>query len=158
MSRNLGRLEEFHRLRSIVTDECVVWPYGLTWGYGRVRYLGKYHLTHRLALVLATGGDRPKMDAAHGPCHNRACMNVAHLRWATPAENTADRIRDSTDMRGEDHPNARLSESDVRTILASDQTVSAISRRFGVSRRLVANIKNGRAWRHVWDELHRAAS
>lgn len=145
----MSRLDDFHHLRSIVTDECVVWPHTNNKGYGRIRYLGRSHPAHRLALVLATGMDPPDMQAAHGPCHNRACMNVAHLRWATQVDNLADQVRDGTDNRGERHPMARLSRDEALIIRSSSESSSVLAKRFGVSRSQARSIQAGRGWRHL---------
>lgn len=146
--------EDFHRLRAIVTDDCVVWPHATTSkGYGTVRYQGRMHSTHRLALVLATGTNDPAMHAAHGPCHNPACMNVRHLRWATPAENLADRDRDGTNQRGARGPRARLTEAEVRAILASTDSQPSLAERYGVAVSTINHIRSGRKWHHVWAEV-----
>jgi hypothetical protein len=146
----LDKLAEFHRLRSLETDDCVVWPHARTSkGYGSVRYLGRQRLTHRLALSLATGGDRPGVQAAHGPCHNPACMNVRHLSWKTGAQNLADRDRDGTHQRGERGPRARLTEAQVRLILVSTDTTRDLAERYGVSRSAIEAIRSGRNWRHL---------
>lgn len=153
--RKRNRLAEFHRLRSVDTDDCVVWPYGLdSWGYGRVRYLGRKWTTHRLALVLATGVNDPAMQAAHGPCHNPACMNTRHLRWATHAENQGDRLRDGTHNRGERAARARLTDDDVRFILTSSERVAVLADQFGVHRNQIYRIKDGSRWPHIWEEIH----
>lgn len=143
-------LPDFDELRSIATDECVEWPYSCYKnGYGQIRYGGRRHGTHRLALVLATGVDRVDLVAAHGPCHNRRCMNVRHLYWTTAAQNQNDRVRDGTDFRGTRSPLSRLTESEAREILRSLGTQQDIADRFGVSRSLVSSIRRGKRWAHL---------
>jgi hypothetical protein len=162
MSKPIGKLDrlvEFHRLLSLETDDCVIWPYAKTSkGYGVVRHLGRQRQTHRLALVLTTGTDAPQLQAAHGPCHNPACMNVRHLRWATPSENLADRDRDGTAQRGVNSPAARLTEDEVRAIILSSDTHAALAKRFSISKGQVYNVKSGRHWPHIWAELNGAGS
>jgi len=139
------------------TEECVLWPFSLTGkGYPQLWYdLGDGRGTrridgHALACHL-THGPRPaegRWEAAHG-CGVRACFNPAHLRWATPAENTADREAAGTILRGERHGNARLADDDIPAIrrrLAAGDLGTVIAADYGVSITTISNIKQGVTW------------
>ena len=67
--------------------ECIVWtgPLDVS-GYGKMRHRGKQMGTHRVAYELATGPIPDGMQIDH-ICHNTRCMNVDHLRTATPKTN-----------------------------------------------------------------------
>jgi len=86
-------------------DSCVPWPFAIepNSGYGAIKYKGKKYTANRLSLIFFGGGyDMPGLDAAHGPCHYRACFNPHPdhgLRWATRSENAADRWRDGTMLK-----------------------------------------------------------
>lgn len=88
----------FEELAALETDECVVWPYGKSGGYGMIRHEGRPTQVHRLALLRRTPLPFEGAVACHAPqiCHNRACMNYRHLRWATQVENVADKKVDGT--------------------------------------------------------------
>lgn len=111
----------FERLVVAETDDCVMWPYSLTSnGYGRVQESGagsRFLLTHREALRRREGEPpTPTHQAAHAQGCPKSCMNYRHLRWATAAENAADRNRDGTHNKGIQNGNARLTDAQVREI------------------------------------------
>lgn len=135
------------------TDDCIDdWPYAIEHGYPVLFIEGSKRRANRWVCRLAHG-EAPAEDshAAHG-CGNSRCLNPRHIRWATPAENHADKVAHGTIPRGESHPAARLTEADVRTIkaaLAAGRSGAAIAREYGVSHSLVSQIKSGLKWRHV---------
>lgn len=52
-------------------------------------------------------------------------------------------------LRGEEHPGAKLTESDVRDIRASTQSIRALSRLYGVDRVAIKQVQTRKTWRHV---------
>ena len=133
-------------------DGCVLWPYAKTGrGYGVVGVDGKMVGAHRWALALATGGERPGLDAAHEPriCHEVSCINPRHLSWKTRSENHRDKLADETMVRGKDHPATVLSEADVRAIRADERSYTEIIRNYPVTKATITNIKQGVTWGHV---------
>lgn len=136
-----------------VVDECKIWPYSKVSGYGRVTIGGRKYLVHVLACEAWHGPlPDPAWDAAHGPCHQRACFNGAHLSWKSRAANMADRDRDGTGTKGEAHKKAKLREVDIPVIrarrAAGDMLVT-IAADFGVSPMAIAEIVHGRNWTHI---------
>lgn len=96
----------------------------------------------------------PAHQAAHKPrvCHQTLCIWGEHLRWATPAENMADRDLDGTTPRGERHGRARLTDAKVGEILGLIEqgwTSAALAERFGVGAGAVGRIRRGETWQHV---------
>lgn len=90
----------------------------------------------------------PKHQVAH--CNGRRFENWAgNLRWATAAENQADRNEHGTSNRGSRHGMSKLTEDDVADIrrrILSGQGVTAIARAYGVGHPTISNIKTGKTW------------
>ena len=151
----MTRHEQLLEMISTPTDECIVWPYGkCANGYGRVWAGGKTYYTHREALATISEPPTEKHHAAHGPCHNRACVNPRHLSWATAAENTADKRRDGTHLEGAAHPNCSLPTVDVDLIRSlwkgpqhwrrpkTGPTQSELAKEFGCDQARISRIVN----------------
>lgn len=89
-------------------DRCVIWPFAMEkTGYGVLKYNGKKVTASRMALFLFTGYDPVDLDAAHGPCHNRACCNPHPdhgMRWATRQQNMMDMRRDGSARKSKKRP------------------------------------------------------
>lgn len=67
--------------------ECQVWTGAkVRNGYGVVSYNGKRELAHRVAYELSNGTIPDGLVIDH-VCHNRACVNAAHLRAVTQKQN-----------------------------------------------------------------------
>lgn len=135
------------------TDLCVEWPFntGRGGGYGTVWIEGRSVPAHRHVCELVHGAPPSlKHQAAHG-CGNRRCVNPRHLRWATNAENQADRCLHGTSNAGERNPMHKLTEADVRSIKSRIGIArqSDLAREFGVSDALVSLIASGKKWSHV---------
>jgi hypothetical protein len=125
------------------------------------------HLPHRISWELHHGPIADGLLVCH-TCDTPLCVNPAHLFLGTSADNAADRIakgRSATGARsgyilhrekypvGSQHPTAKLTEEDVRTIramVASGQVTQAdFARRYGVSANLIAQVVHKKIWKHV---------
>ena len=147
-------ISTLRRLIAIETDECIVWPLGLSSrGYGKVKFEGRSRGAHAVALELAFGPmPIDKQVAAHGECHRPACINPRHLRWATYAENNNDRRRDGTMPVGERNGLATLSDDVVRRIRSltkQGESPARISRTLGIADPTARDVIKGRTWKHV---------
>lgn len=138
----------FEELLKQDTDDCVLWPHGITkQGYGKTTHNGRQSAVHVLALELVVGPrPTPHHDAMHA-CRNRHCMNVRHLRWGTRSENSLDRHRDGTCTQ------AKLTPGDVvvirRHLADRDCTQAELAERYGVSVSTIEYIKARRVWAHI---------
>ena len=133
-------------------DDCLHWPFSTySNGYGCLTFNGTQMPAHRVMCMLAHGlPDDDKMHAAHS-CGNKICCNPKHLRWATCAENHADKKRHGTHREGEAVPTSKLTEADVHQIRALKNRVPCkqIAAMFGVAYQTINDIHN----RHVWAHL-----
>lgn len=132
-------------------DECLVWPFGKTSGYGVLRVNGKNEVVSRLTCEAVKGPPPTDRHEAAHLCGNGAagCVNPRHLTWKTPSENTADKLIHGTHNRGERYGLSKLTENDVRkirTMIEQQMNDQGIAAKFGVSRWTIRAIRSGRTW------------
>lgn len=132
-------------------DDCLFWPFARkSSGAGKFAKDGKAMVAARVVCEAVYGPPpTPRHDTAHscGKGH-LGCVAPRHLRWATRAENQADRDLHGTMIRGEQHKLAKLTADDVRQIRAMVGTMSmqAIADCFGVSMSLISLIHRRKRW------------
>jgi hypothetical protein len=142
------------------TDDCVLWPHSRHgFGYGQIRGPAAAKASTGLVHIIACTrrhGPRPspQHQVAHS-CGNPPCMNYRHLRWATRAENEADKILHGTATRGERSPVRKLGAGEVREIrrlaIEGRLTQRAIGAMFGVSQSSVSLIARRINWATLED-------
>lgn len=149
--------ERFHEKFTIgAPDECWEWAGPRRGrGYGAINEggaNGRTLVATHVAWELANGAPVPSDLIVLHSCDNPPCVNPAHLRVGTHADNSADRVARGRHVRGTDHPRSRLTESDVRSVLellragVYQRTIAA---RFHISQSLVSGIRRGTHWSHL---------
>jgi hypothetical protein len=160
--RHLGRRPPDERFWDKVVragpNECWLWQGGKTvGGYGLFCPRAGHSIgAHRFAWQLAHGPIPPDLYVCHR-CDRPACCNVTHLFLGTAEDNNHDTIRKGRASRhvpppmpGTLHPQAKLNEEQVRSILSRPQeTRAALAAEFGVSRHTIKAIRSRRVWKHV---------
>jgi len=130
---------------------CWLWSKGVNaCGYGVLGVNGRSTLAHRFSYELHYGEIPEGFYVLHR-CDVPCCVNPDHLYLGTQFDNMRDmetRGR-SKHPSGEDHGRAKLTESDVITIRASEQSWGSLSKQFGVSKHVVGLVKRNRIWKHV---------
>jgi hypothetical protein len=116
---------------------CWIWLRAVrdgTGGYGAAYRNGRRVSAHAMYYEDARGPVPNGCELDH-LCRNTLCVNPDHLEPVPHAVNV---------QRG---AKARLTWGDVRQIRDGDETVSALARRFGVSRRCIQHVRSGRTWK-----------
>jgi len=150
----MSRYDDLMEMIADPGDDCIIWPYAtLGNGYGQIRSDGHAGSVHRVALASVVPPPTDAHQAAHGPCHNRACVNPNHLSWKTVTENAADKKRDGTDSRGARHHMAKLTREQVLQIRFLWENTAIpqpqIAKYYGVSQTHVSAIVTRKKWAHV---------
>lgn len=129
-------------------------------GYPRAALYARGVKKHRrimahILVLEAFVGPRPLgLQACHNDGDKSNCR-LENLRWDTPKANWADRRKHGAVAgmaRGQRHPMARLTESDIRAIrVANLQGIgaTAIAHQFGISISHACRIINRECWSHV---------
>lgn len=97
-------------------------------------------------------GEIPKGLVVRHTCDTPNCIAPDHLILGTPAENSADMVKRGRSIQGEKHVGSVLTEIEVRTIfdlLDHGFRHADIAESFGVHRRTVYDIQQGRTWKHL---------
>lgn len=131
-------------------------------GHGSILWEDRHHSAHRVAYQLTHGPIPVGLHVCHR-CDNAPCCNPQHLYLDTAAGNNADmwargrgrsgpQIDPGCLLRGERHPNAKLSVEAVLSIRAQSATGARrrdLARTFGVSEGAIAAVVSRRLWRHI---------
>lgn len=133
-------------------DGCLIWPYSKTTnGYGLIVIDGKNETVHKVIVTILYGKKPTEHHQVRHLCGrgHMGCVNPVHLAWGTGQENMQDKLLHGTDGRGEKSGMAKLSNSDVISIIgkiASGQTNRSISREYEISECVISSIKCGFTW------------
>jgi len=132
------------------------WPFRGTTdadGYGRINSGKRTLSAHKLTLEAKLGRPLGADEVTRHKCHNPPCCNPEHLIPGTRADNVADMVVAGRALAGERGPGAKLTEQQVREILARLSTGAAVYERlgaeYGVTGKAIALIAAGKRWGHL---------
>lgn len=147
-----GELLRFYREVVLLYegDDCLIWPYANSHGYGRVG-VGDERTSVTRAVCEEVHGPSPTPDheAAHSCGRgDDGCCAKRHLSWKTHAENEADKVLHGTAQRGSKHWNAKVTTDIALKIRALKGKLKQreIAEQFGVARQTVGKIQSKQAW------------
>lgn len=110
--------------------------------------------TIRVATLVCSAFHGPRPQPRLEVCHNDGNPGnnqKDNLRWDTSAGNKADMVRHGTRLRGDKHPQAKLSPEAVAAIYKiyseGRMTQTEIGKSFGINQSAVSKILNGKRWR-----------
>lgn len=76
-----------------------------------------------------------------------------NVRWKTRPENAQERVEHGTQIKGEDHPLAKLSEQSVKEIRSlyatGDYRMCDLAGKFGVSKSKICQVIHKQSWAHI---------
>jgi hypothetical protein len=142
--------------------DCAIWTGRYqSEGYGIATHKFTGHKdkpASRVSYQLAIGPIPPGKLACH-TCDNRPCCRPDHVFPGTHQDNMDDMWAKGRAYRGANHPNAILTEAQVREIYrrarkgrwqgAEGEKWTALAREFGVSILTISAIVRGQTWRHL---------
>jgi hypothetical protein len=125
--------------------------------YGRFKHSGKEKKAHRVCWEIVFGPIPKGLWVLH-KCDNPKCVSLFHIYVGTPKRNTADMLERHRrpDHRGpnqrgngEEHPNHKLTATQVAEIRASELSQRQLASEYGVSKPTIQAILKGETWKHV---------
>lgn len=123
---------------------------GLSREYGQTSFDGARMVAHRAVWLLERGALARDLDLLH-QCGRTLCVNPAHVRPGTHAENIREAIEShgSWAVRGEDHPRAVLTwakVADIRARRSAGELQRVLAVEYGVSQVMISQIVRGKKW------------
>jgi hypothetical protein len=146
-------VDEIKRFWSYVSirgvDDCWEWKVNLRpFQYARFKTGNEGYRSHRIAYFLGYGADPKELFVCH-KCDNPRCCNPNHLFLGTPKDNTQDMVSKKRHNVGESKYFAKLTDKDIKDIRESIEFGNVICRRYKVSKSVINNIRNRKAWNHL---------
>lgn len=128
-------------------------------GYGQIRWRGKnVQATHLVYELYYRHGPTDEKPLVCHTCDNPPCCNPQHLFLGDYHDNRSDAVRKGRTKAlpiriGEDCPNAKLTEEQVRQMrveyAAGGISQPGLARAYGMSQANISSILLCKTWRHV---------
>lgn len=123
-----------------VLSDCILWDGPVSpQGYPRFSYSTHGEQAGHVVVAKRAGIYRKGLHVLH-KCDNRRCINPDHLYMGDNRKNQQDRV-----LRGP-HNTRKVTPEQVRLIRAFEGTRKEAAKHFGVSEKIVKNIRCGYTW------------
>jgi len=118
-------------------------------GYYCCKVDGKTIRMHR-QMYLMVKGPIPEGNVVRHTCDNSRCINPAHLKVGSHADNVQDRVDRDRSAKGEQNGRSKLTEADVKNIRADNTTPNVtMARIYHVDPKAIYDIRHRNTWKHV---------
>lgn len=152
--RKIKTIKERFESKYKKTKSCWIWIGYKLGEYGGF-YLGrphKYTVAHRASYTIYKG-DIGKYDVLH-TCDKPVCVNPDHLFLGTHQDNMDDKVKKRRQMFGENHPNAKLTENDVKNIrkevvIGKYGEITRICKKYKIFKSTAWCIIHKKIWKHI---------
>jgi hypothetical protein len=118
-------------------------PYLSLWKNNKI----KVCRPHKLVMEAFVGVRPQGMECCHND-GNPQNNYLSNLRWDTPKNNHADKVKHGTTNRGERCAAAKLTLEQVNQIRQDNRLQRIIATEYGVQQSQISRIKNGNRWQH----------
>jgi hypothetical protein len=159
MENQQGFEERFHQKYEKKESGCWEWTGAITGqGYGNIYNKTKdgeykYYNAHKASWLIHNGQIEDGKQVLH-KCHNKSCVNPNHLYLGDHKQNAIDAVENddwnTPNLEGENNPNAKLSEDDVKLIRRAynqgEKTTKELAETYPVSRSYIYMILNEECW------------
>jgi hypothetical protein len=147
------RIDKYSKL--VPETGCLEWQAGKDRdGYAKIAvYEGVKHKNKTVTRLVweAANGQIPDGYLVCHECDNTSCVNLKHLFLGTDQDNVTDKVNKGRCLpcTGEMNGRAKLTTEQVRAIRIGKGTISALARKYDVSRPTIKRIKDGKAWSSI---------
>lgn len=120
-------------------------------GYPKKRNGNKKESISRRIYRETFGEFNPELLVCHR-CDNPNCINPEHLFLGTQKENIADAVAKGRNAIGSKCGKAVINEDiakQIKQMILTGTKRAVIAKQFGISPKIVSDIKTGKTWRHV---------
>lgn len=119
-------------------------------GYTNTNIGGGRCGTHRLVLFAFKGAPLSDDAVCRHLDGNPANNHADNLEWGTWLDNSQDRFKHGTMLKGEKHPNAKLTRTAIASIRKAKKVpgyIRDLAEKFGVHERTIRAVRLGQTWR-----------